>query len=169
MPMARSSVVKIRRKSDGRSRGLFMAPSLRNLLRTRDEPCVICRLRDNAHVRLHACMAGAANLRAEDGVKAFANWREVDVQGRAGHCVLFQPHCGYEETVNDIERAQLQIHFALDGQHQFTGDDVVSAVLVAGIEADGVAEGGTDELWAALAVGGIGTGIVKVPLELLRN
>src|SRR3984885_16044463 len=102
MPMARSSVVKIRRKGDGRARRLFMAPSLRNPLCTSGEPCVVCRLRDDAYVRLHACMAGAADLRAEDRVKAFANRREVDVQGRAGHCVLLQPHFGYEEAVDDI-------------------------------------------------------------------
>ena len=142
---------------------------MRNPLRTGGKPCVISGLRDDAHARLHARVARSADLRAEDGIDAFANGREVDVQRGAGHGVLLQPHFGYEEAVDDIERPQLQIDLAIEGEDQFARDDVIVAVLVGRVEANGIAERGVHQLRLARSVGGIDTGIVEVPLELLRN
>ena len=71
--------------------------------------------------------------------------------------------------MDDIERAQLQIDFAVDGKNQFTCDDVVFAVIVCGVESDGIAKRRVHELRLAGPVGGIGTGIVEVPLKLLAN
>jgi hypothetical protein len=43
---------------------------------------------------------------------------------------LIQAHLRHEESVDDIERAQLEIDFAIDGQHQLARDNIVFAVLV---------------------------------------
>src|ERR1700722_1904471 len=173
MPMARSSVVKMRCRSGARTRPVTLrsviAPSLLNSLRTRGEPRVVCRLRDDAHVRLHSRVARAADLRAENGVDAFAHGNEMDVQRGAGHGILFQAHGGNEESVDDIKRPQLQIDLAVNRQHKLTGNDVVLAMFVGGIEANGVAERGVHELGPLYTVRGIGAGVVKVPLELLRD
>ena len=68
--------------------------------------------------------------RAEDGVNALANRREVNVQRSAGHSILFQTHLGHKEAVDDVERAKLKIDLPVDGQYKFARDDVVFAVSI---------------------------------------
>ncbi len=125
----------------------------------------LCGGKDAQH-GVHAVVTEAADLRAEDGVVAGGGRREVDVAGLAGDGVLFQAHLGDGESVDDIQGAEGEVDFAVRGEDEFGGDDVVGAVRVGGVEADGVALAGGDELGAGAAEGGVGAGVAEVPGEL---
>ena len=111
-------------------------------------------------------MAKAADLRAEDGVVARELRREVDVLRPAGDGVLFQAHLRDGESVDDINGAEGEVDLAARGEDELRADDVVCAVRVGGVEADGVALGGRYELVAGAAEGRVGAGVAEVPGEL---
>ena len=70
-------------------------------------------------------MAGATDLRAEDGVDPRPLWREMNVAGGSGDCVLFEPHLRDAEAVDDVLRAECKVDLTARGEDEFTGDDVV--------------------------------------------
>src|SRR5689334_15724146 len=107
-----------------------MPRSLGALLCALGEPGVVLGLGDDPHTRLHAGVAGAAELRAEDGINAFADGSEVDVEGGPGNGVLFEAHVGDKEAVNDVDGAELEVDFAMNGKDQLAGYDVVGFVGV---------------------------------------
>ena len=111
-------------------------------------------------------MAETADLRAEDGVVAGALGREVDVLCLAGDGVLLQAHLGDGEAVDDVDGAEGEVDLAAGGEDELGADDVVGAVRVGGVEADGIALGGGDEFVASAAEGGVGAGVAEVPGEL---
>ena len=111
-------------------------------------------------------MAEAAELGAEDGVGAGGGGGEVDVDGLAGDGVLLEAHLGDGEAVDDVLGVEAEVYFAVGGEDEFGGDDVVGGVGVGGVEAEGIAFAGGDELGAGDAEGGVGAGVAEVPGEL---
>ena len=68
------------------------------------------------------------------------------MQGEAGDGVLLKAHAGDEESVDDVLGAQAEIDFAAGGENKIAADDVVVALWVVGIETEGIACSGVDEL-----------------------
>ena len=73
---------------------------------------------------------------------------------------------GIGEAVDDVLGAEGEVDFAAGGEDELAGDDVVAAVGVGGVEAEGIAVGGVDEGEAGAAEGGVGAGVAEVPDEL---
>jgi len=130
------------------------------------EPCGEFVRRDDAEVGVHAVVAEAADLGAEDGVGPGEARGEVDVDGMAGNGVLLEAHFGDGEAVDDVERVEAEVDLAIGGEDKLGGDEVVGAVRVGGVDAYGVAFFGGDELRTGDAEGGVGAGVVEVPGEL---
>ncbi len=120
----------------------------------------------DAQVGLHAVVAEAAELGAEDGVGSGDGGGEVDVNRLAGDGVLFEPHLGDREAVDDVLGLEAEVYFSAQRQDEFTRDEVVGGVGVGGVEAEGVGGGGVGEGREGAAEGGVGAGIVEVPGEL---
>ncbi len=51
----------------------------------------------------------------------------------------------------------------LAGENELAGDDVVAAVGVGGVDAEGIAFGGGDEGKVGAAEGGVAAGVAEVP------
>lgn len=120
-------------------------------------------------MRLHARVAEAADLGAEDGVIAGGGGGEVDVHLHAGDGVLLDPHAGDKEAVDDVNAADAEVGFVSGREGEDTGYDVVGAMGVGGVEAERVSSRGADELRACPAKGVVWAGIAEVPLELLAG
>src|ERR1700733_4587472 len=116
---------------------------------------------------LHAGVAESADLRTENCVVAWDGRREVDMHGHAGYGVLLEAHAGDEESVDDVDGAQLQVNFAACGQDQNAGDDIVGTVWIGAVKTKRVSCGRIDQLRACEAEGGVRAGITEIPLELL--
>ncbi len=114
-------------------------------------------------------MAEAADLGAEDWIFAGCCRSEVNVQSETGDGVLLESHAGDEESVNDVVGAQTNIDFAAGGENKFAADDVVVALWVFGIETEGIACSGVDELRLGCAECCVLTGVAEVPLELYAD
>ena len=100
---------------------------------------------EDAEGGVHAVVAEAAELGAEDGVVAGGGGGEVDVDGLAGDGVLLEAHLGDGEAVDDVLGAEGEVDFAVGGEDELAGDEVVVAVGVGGVEAEGIAFAGVDE------------------------
>src|SRR5215469_12230217 len=85
---------------------------------------------------------------------------------QAGHGILLEAKFGNEEVVDDVERLERDVEFAIYRQHQRTGDDVVLCRGVVGINAERVASRGIFQVGAGAAVFPVRPGIAEVPLEL---
>ncbi len=72
---------------------------------------------EDAEGCVHAVVAEAAELGAEDGVGAGGGWGEVDVDGLAGDCVLLEAELGDGEAVDDVLRAEAEVDFAVGGEN----------------------------------------------------
>ena len=103
---------------------------------------------------------------AEDGVGAGEGGGEVDVNGLTWDGVLLDAELGDGEAVNDVLRVDAEVDFAVDGEDELAGDEVVAAGGVGGVEAEGVACAGGDEAGIGAAEASVGTGVVEVPGEL---
>jgi hypothetical protein len=93
----------------------------------------------------------------------------LDVEGLAGDGVLFDAELGDGEAVDDVLGVEAEVDFAVGGEDQFGGDEVVGGVgirRIRGVEAEGVALGGGYELGVGDAEGGVGAGVAEVPGEL---
>ncbi len=121
---------------------------------------------EDAEVGLHAVVAHAADLRAEDGVGAGGGGGEVDVDGLAGDGVLLEAELGDEEAVDDVLRVEAEVDLAVGGEDELGGEDVVVAARVGGVDAEGVALAGGDEARVGAAEGGVLAGVAEVPGEL---
>ena len=110
------------------------------------EPCCELVGWEDAEGGVHAVVAEAAELGAEDGVGAGGGGGEVDVDGLAGDGVLFEAHLGDGEAVDDVLGAEAEVDFAVGGEDEFGGDFVVGGVGVGWVEAEGVAFAGGYEL-----------------------
>src|SRR5581483_6870429 len=86
----------------------------------------------------------------------------------AGHSVLFESKRWNEEAMNDIDRAQGEIDFAVDRQVHGAGDDVIFGGCVGSVEANGglIASRRVYELRVRLAVLAVRSGIAEIPGEL---
>ena len=69
--------------------------------------------RDDAEGGVHAEVAEAAELGAEDGVGSGCGWREVDMDGLAGDGVLLQAHLGDGEAVDDVLCLKAEVYLAV--------------------------------------------------------
>src|SRR5580704_6350607 len=116
---------------------------------------------------LHARVAQSADLRTQNRVVAWDGWREMDMHGHAGDGVLLEAHAGNEESVDDVDGAQVQVDFPARWQDQNAGDDIVGAVWIGAVNAERVSCGRIDQLRACEAEGRICAGIAEIPLELL--
>ena len=116
------------------------------------------RLGQDAQGGVHAVVAEAAELGAEDGVGTGVGRGEVDVLRRAGKGVLLEAHLGDGEAVDDVLGAEAKIDLAAGGENELAGGEVVASVLVGGVKADGVAGTGVDEGGVGAAEGGVGAG-----------
>ncbi len=123
-------------------------------------------LRFDAQVGGHAEVTEAADLGAEDGVSSGCGGSEVDVDGLSGDCVLLEAEGGDGEAVHDILGAEPEVDFTASGEDELGGDEVVGCAGIGGIEAEGIAFAGGDELGAGASEGGVGARISKVPGEL---
>jgi hypothetical protein len=121
---------------------------------------------ENAEGGVHAVVAEAAELGAENRIGAGGGGCEVDVDGLAGDGVLLEAKFGDGEAVDDVLRVEAEIDFAVGGEDEFGGDFVVGGVGVGGIETEGVAFAGGDEAGAGDAEGCVGAGVAEVPGEL---
>ncbi len=130
------------------------------------EPVVEVCGGQHAQDGLHAVVAEAADLGAEDGVVAGKFRREVDVLRLAGDGVLLEAELGDGEAVDDIDGAQSEVDLAAGGKDELGADDVVGGMRIGGIEADGIAFGGGDECVARAAEGLVMAGVAEVPGEL---
>jgi hypothetical protein len=115
---------------------------------------------------VHAVVAEAAELGAENGVGAGGGGGEVDVEALTRNGVLLEAELGDGEAVDDVLSVEPEIDFAVRGKDEFGGDKVVGGVGVVLVEAERIAFAGGYELGASDAEGGVGTGIAKVPGEL---
>ena len=70
---------------------------------------------ENAKGGVHAVVAEAAELRAEDCVGAGSGGGEVDVDGLAGDGVLFEAELGDGEAVDDVLGVEAEIYFVVCG------------------------------------------------------
>ena len=130
------------------------------------EPCGELIGWEDAEGCVHAVVAEAAELGAEDRVGAGGGGGEVEVDGLAGNGVLLEAHLGDGEAVDDVLGVETQVYFAVGGEDEFGGDKVVGGVRVGAIEAEGISFAGGDELGAGGAEGGVGPGVAEVPGEL---
>lgn len=130
------------------------------------EPGVEGWLGEDAEGCHHAVVAEAADLGAENGVVAGGLRGEVDVGGLAGDGVLFETHLGDGEAVDDVLSAEGEVDLAVGGKDELAGDEVVVAVAVVGVDAEGIAFGGGDEGEFGVAEGCVGAGVAEVPDEL---
>jgi len=139
-------------------------------MRTRSRPALKPALKLNGRydtkAGLHAGMAKAAYLGAEDGVNAGCDRGEMDMENLAGNGILFEAHRWNEEAMNDILRAEGEIDLMVYRQDQLTGDNIVLAMFVSWIEAKRITRSRCDDLWPSVAEGRVGAGISEVPLEL---
>src|ERR1700761_3426787 len=99
------------------------------------EPLIELLGRKDAQHRLHAVVAKAAYLRAQDGVIAGPGWREVDVLSLAGNGVLLKSHLGDSEAVNDVNGVEGEVDLATGGKDELGSDKVINAVRVQGVNA----------------------------------
>ncbi len=90
---------------------------------------------EDAEGGVHAVVAEAAELGAEDRVGSGGGGGEVDVDGLAGDGVLFEAELGDGETVDDVLGVEAEIYFAVGGENEFGGDFVVGGVGVGGVDA----------------------------------
>ena len=125
----------------------------------------LCGGKDAQH-GLHAVVAEAADLRAEDGVVARALGREVDVLRLAGDGVLLQAHLGDGEAVDDIDGAEGEVDFAAGGEDELRATMSSAPCGSAGSRPTGLPSAAIDELVARAAEGRVGAGIAEVPGEL---
>jgi hypothetical protein len=121
---------------------------------------------EDAEDGLHAVVAEAADLVAEDGVVAGDGGGEVDVGDLAGEGVLFEAHLGDGEAVDDVLGAEGEVDLAAGGEDELAGDDVVVAVGVGAVDAEGVAFGSRGEREFGVAEVGVCAGVAEVPDEL---
>jgi hypothetical protein len=68
---------------------------------------------NDAEGGVHAVVAEAAELRAEDGVGSGGGWCEVDVNGLAGDGVLFEAQLGDGEAVDDVLGVEAEVYLAV--------------------------------------------------------
>ncbi len=115
---------------------------------------------------MHPVVAGTAELGAENGVGSRCGGSEVEVDGLAGNGVLLEAHLGYGETVNNILGPEAEVYLAVNGEDEFGGDEVVRAVGVSGVDADGIAFARGDEFGIGAAEGGVRTWVAEVPGKL---
>ena len=64
-----------------------------------------CR-REDAEVGVHAVMACAAELGAEDCVSSRLHGREVDVNRLTGNGILLEAHLGDSKAMDDVLRVE---------------------------------------------------------------
>jgi len=129
-------------------------------------PAVVVLLGNDSKARLHAGVTESANLAAEDGVVARGGGGELEAAEHTGDGVLLEAHARDEEAVNHVEGAQAQVDGAVGGQDQDGGDDVVVAVRVVRIKAEGIACRCVDQSGADCSVDAIRARIAEVPLKL---
>lgn len=121
---------------------------------------------DYAEGGVHAVVAGAAELGAEDGVGSGGGGGEVEMNGLAGDGVLLETHLGDGEAVDDVLSVEAEIDLAVGGEDKLGGDLVVGGVGVGGVKTQGIAFAGGYKLGLSGAEGGIGAGVAEVPDEL---
>src|SRR6185312_15458542 len=114
----------------------------------------------------HTVMTKAAKLRAEDGVVAGNGGREVDVDVLPGHGVLLDPHRWHAEAVDHVLRMQTKIDLAAGRKDELAGNEVVGAVRVGWVKANGIAFAGSDEFRLCGSKGGVDAGVAEVPGKL---
>ncbi len=71
---------------------------------------------DDAEGGVHAVVAEAAELGAEDGVGAGGGGGEVDVDGLAGDGVLLEAEFGDGEAVDDVLGVEAEVYLAVCGK-----------------------------------------------------
>ncbi len=130
------------------------------------EPGLEGGFREDAEDGVHAVMAEAADLGAEDGVGAGDLRGEVDVVVEAGDGVLLYPHLRDGEAMDDVLGAQGEIDLTTGRQDQLTADQVVAAVGIVRVETEGIAGTGIGEGKRGVAEGAVVAGIAEVPDEL---
>jgi hypothetical protein len=74
------------------------------------------RRSDDAEGGVHAVVAEAAELGAEDRVGSGSGGGEVDVNDLAGNSVLFEAQLGDGEAVDDVLSVEAEVYFAIGGQ-----------------------------------------------------
>ena len=111
-------------------------------------------------------MSKAAELRAEDCVGTGNGRSEVYVDVLARNGILLDAQCRDREAVDHVLRVQVQVDLAVERQDEFGGDEVVCATGVGGVDAEGIALAGRDQLGAGAAEGVVGAGIAEGPGEL---
>src|SRR6266481_1891111 len=86
---------------------------------------------------------------------------------KAGHSVLLEAHSRNEKTVDDILRAETQIHIMSDRQDQRGRDNVIFSCGIAGINTEWIAFLGMSEaLRISSAELAVLSGVAEVPLKL---
>src|SRR5580698_8711174 len=76
------------------------------------EPCGELGWRDDAESGVHAVVACAAELGAEDRVGSGDGRGEVEMDGLAGEGVLLEAHLGDGEAVNDVLGIEPEVYLA---------------------------------------------------------
>lgn len=132
----------------------------------RGEPCGVFIWRDDTGSGVHAIVTESAELSTENGIGSGSCRGEVDMDGLAGDRVLFEAQLGDGETVDDVQCPKAEIDLAVGGKHEFGGHDIVFAMRVRGIDADGISFAGGDELRPRDAEDSIRAGIAEIPSEL---
>ena len=79
-------------------------------------PCGEFVAGEDAEGGVHAVVAEAAELGAEDGVGAGGGGGEVDVDDLAGDGVLFEAQLGDGEAVDDVLGVEAEVYFAVGGE-----------------------------------------------------
>ena len=88
---------------------------------------------------MHTVVAETADLGAEDGVGAGDFGGEVDVIVLAGDCVLLDAHLRDGKAVNNVLGTEGKVDFVAGGKDEFAADEVVAAISIAWVEAEGIA------------------------------
>src|ERR1700677_1640718 len=94
---------------------LGLASWLGRFLLVRDQPCIELLGGDDAQGCVHAVVAEAAELRAEDRISARDGRGEVKMDGLAGNGVLLEAHLGNGEAVDDVLCFEAEVDLAVGG------------------------------------------------------